>query len=78
MDREMKATTEQSHSRCGAGNQAGFGFVTLCLSVLDSWFALCMQGVPALASASLRVPALKFLIASPEGRDFPATSRTKA
>lgn len=36
MDREMKATTEQSHSRCGAGNQAGFGFMTLCLSVLDS------------------------------------------
>lgn len=41
----MKATAEQSHSRCGVCNQAGFGFVTLGLLVLYTVQTGCMQSV---------------------------------
>lgn len=40
----MKATAQQSHSRCGVCKQAGFGFVTLCVCPVQPVCTVCAEG----------------------------------
>lgn len=64
MNGEMQAAAEQSHSKCGVCNQAGFGFMNLCVCPVQTVCTVYAEGpLTAELSPQLLLP-LECLLSS--------------